>query len=115
MHETSIVRNIMDTLKMELEPTQLENLTAIHVQIGLLSNIEPRLLLNAFDAYFFGVKQPNKIKMYIESLPIIIYCEDCQMNSHIKNYRFVCQQCGKPSKNLIQGEELKIHKIEFED
>ncbi|HAF78312.1 MAG TPA: hydrogenase expression protein, partial [Maribacter sp.] len=28
---------------------------------------------------------------------------------------FICEKCEKPSKNVIQGEEMLIHKVEFDD
>ena len=44
-----------------------------------------------------------------------IQCESCDHITDVKKYRFLCDSCQKPSKNIIQGEEMLIHKVEFAD
>ena len=78
----------MRTLEMEFEQEKLNKMKAIHLKVGILSNIEPRLLHNAYSAYHI---------------------------TDVKNYRFICDNCERPSKNVIQGEEMLIHKVEFDD
>ncbi|MEM8507266.1 MAG: hydrogenase maturation nickel metallochaperone HypA [Bacteroidota bacterium] len=115
MHETSIVNSIMKTLEMEFEREQLEKMTSIHLKVGILSNIEPRLLHNAYSAYHLSHPEYSKVQLTIESTELKIQCEVCNHITQIKKYRFICENCDRPSKNVIQGEELLIHKVEFED
>lgn len=115
MHETSIVNSIIRTLEMEFEEQKLEKITAIHLKVGVLSNIEPRLLHNAYRAYDYCGSRYHNVALHIESTPVKIQCEVCQHITGIKNYRFLCEHCHRPSKNIIQGEEMLIHKVEFED
>ncbi len=115
MHETSIVNSIMKTLEMEFEQEKLDKMSAIYLKVGKLSNIEPRLLHNAYTAKYPCGTKFHGVKLHIESTEIKIKCETCNHITEIKNYRFICDNCGKPSKNLIQGEELLIHKVEFDD
>ena len=115
MHETSIVNSIMRTLEMKFEQQQLEQMKAIHLKVGILSNIEPRLLHNAYDAYNLANPEYRDVKLEIESVDVKIKCEVCNHTTKVINYRFLCENCGRPSKNLIQGEEMLIHKIEFND
>lgn len=115
MHETSIVNSIMKTLEMEFGEQKLDSLAAIYLKVGPLSNIEPRLLHNAFTAkYYCGTKYHN-VALHIESTPVVIECEICGHETHVENYRFCCNHCQQPSKNITQGEEMLIHKIEFSD
>ncbi|MEM6515941.1 MAG: hydrogenase maturation nickel metallochaperone HypA [Bacteroidota bacterium] len=115
MHETSIVNSIMRTLEMEFQEDKLKKMKAIHLKVGILSNIEPRLLHNAYSAYHYTNPNYQKVKLHIESTKLKIQCEICNHITLIKNYRFICANCGNPSKNVIQGEEMLIHKVEFED
>lgn len=115
MHETSIVNSIMKTLEMEFERDKLEKMKSIHLKVGILSNIEPRLLHNAYSAYHMAHPKYTKVQLNIESTELKIQCEVCNHITQIKNYRFICDNCERPSKNIIQGEELLIHKVEFED
>lgn len=115
MHETSIVNSIMKTLEMEFEQEKLDKMSAIYLKVGQLSNIEPRLLHNAFTAKYYCSTKFHHIKLHIESTEIKIQCEVCNHITTVENYRFLCEKCELPSKNLIQGEEMLIHKVEFED
>lgn len=115
MHETSIVNSIMKTLEMEFEQEKLNKMKAIHLKVGILSNIEPRLLHNAYSAYHLTHPEYSKVGLHIESVDIKIKCDVCNHVTEVKNYRFICENCERPSKNLIQGEEMLIHKVEFED
>ena len=115
MHETSIVNSIMKTLEMEFEEEKLNKMSAIYLKVGKLSNIEPRLLHNAFTAKHYCGTRFHKVKLHIESTEIKIKCEKCHHITQIENYRFLCEKCQQPSKNLIQGEEMLIHKVEFDD
>lgn len=115
MHETSIVNSIMKTLEMEFEQEKLNKMKAIHLKVGILSNIEPRLLHNAYSAYHLTHPEYSNVGLHIESVDIKIKCEVCNHVTEVKNYRFICENCERPSKNLIQGEEMLIHKVEFED
>ena len=115
MHETSIVNSIMKTLEMEFEEEKLNKMSAIYLKVGKLSNIEPRLLHNAYTAKYPCGTKYHSVKLNIESTEIKIKCEKCNHITLIKNYRFLCEKCERPSKNLIQGEEMLIHKVEFND
>ena len=115
MHETSIVNSIMKTLEMEFEDKKLDKMSAIYLKVGKLSNIEPRLLHNAYTAKHYCGTRFHNVKLHIESTKIKIQCETCNHITEVENYRFLCEKCKKPSKNLIQGEEMLIHKVEFND
>ncbi len=115
MHETSIVNSIMKTLEQEFEEKKLNTLSAIYVKVGKLSNIEPRLLHNAFTANNYCGTKYHHVKFHVESTEIKIQCLHCDHITQITDYKFMCEKCEKPSKNLIQGEEMLIHKVEFDD
>lgn len=115
MHETSIVNSIIRTLEHEFETEKLNRLKAIHLKVGILSNIEPRLLYNAYSAYHISNPAYCNVELHVESTSLKIQCESCDHITDVEKYRFICDKCEKPSKNVIQGEEMLIHKVEFED
>ena len=114
MHEISLVRNIFKTLEDEF-PGEIEKVRGIHLTVGLLSNVQPILMQNAFEAVLLDEAKYNKASLQVEVLPVLIHCDDCDKDSKVEQYKFVCNFCGKPSKNIIQGEELMISKVEFEE
>jgi len=115
MHETSIINGIMRTLEQEFDAEKLNKMTGIYVKVGILSNIEPRLLMNAYEASHMTNPSYQNVKLNIEMSELKIQCESCDHITDVKNYRFLCDNCQKPSKNVIQGEEMLIHKVEFDD
>lgn len=115
MHEVSLVRTISSTLEQEFSAEELSRLTDINLRVGLLSNVQPVLMQNAFGAVQEGEGKFVGVKLHVEVLPVIVRCELCNHESQIDNYKFACAKCGRPTSNVIQGNELLIHKVEFAD
>lgn len=115
MHETSIVNSIMRTLEQQFETEKLNKMKVIHLKVGILSNIEPRLLYNAYEASHMMNPKYQNVQLKIEMTELKIQCEVCDHITNVQKYRFICDNCQKPSKNVIQGEEMLIHKVEFND
>lgn len=113
MHEISLVRNIFHTLEAEF-PEKFNNITTIYLTVGELSNVQPILMQNAFEAVLEDEPKYKNKKLDITVLPIKIYCERCGAEKPVKQYRFICEDCGTPSGKVIQGEEMLISKVEFE-
>ena len=113
MHEITLVRNIFTTLEDEF-PGEIDNIRCIHLTVGILSNVQPILMQNAFEAVLQDEPRYNKTSLKVEVLPALIYCDDCGKTTGVLNYTFVCS-CGKPSRNIVQGKELLITKVEFAD
>jgi len=111
MHEISLVRNIFKTLEDEF-PGEIDRVRGIHLTVGLLSNVQPILIQNAFEAVLEDEPRYNKTTLQVEVLPVLIHCDECDTTTEVQNYKFACS-CGKPSRNIVQGEELLIRKVEF--
>jgi hydrogenase nickel incorporation protein HypA/HybF len=111
MHEISLVKNIFKTLEDEF-PGKIQNVRGIYLTLGLLSSVQPILMQNAFQAVLEDEPAYRKTSLHIEVLPIQIYCDDCLKTTLVENNKFICS-CGKPSRKIVQGEELLISKVEF--
>jgi len=113
MHEISLVKSIFSTLEEEF-PGELDKIRGIYLRVGLLSNVQPILMQNAFEAVLEEEPRFQQTTLHVEVLPILIYCDQCHATTEVKNYTFVCS-CGNPSNTIVQGEELMISKVEFEE
>ena len=111
MHEISIVRNVFETLQ-EVYPDKFDRITKVQIEAGLLSNIQPILIQNAFEALLMEEPGLADIELEVLLLPIIAHCEICDKDFEVKRHKFVCA-CGTPSKKIVQGEELQISRVEF--
>lgn len=114
MHEISLVKNIFYTLEEEF-PGKMDQLRGIYLTVGILSNIQPLLMQSAFDAVLLDELKYNKASLHVEVLPIMVYCEECQEKSEVNDYKFICAKCGRPCNKIVQGEEMLITKVEFEN
>ena len=113
MHEISLVRNIFYTLEEQYPDVPPEHIRCIYLQVGELSNVQPIALQSAFEAVIEDDVRYAQARLDITVTPILIFCDACQKTCTIQDYRFVCT-CGKPSKNLVQGDELLITQVEYE-
>lgn len=115
MHEISLVRSIFNTLESEFSQAELNTLTGIDLKVGLLSNVEPLLMQNAFEAVTAAEDKYQSVQLKVELVPIEIHCSDCKINSIIENYKFACTACGQPNNNVVRGTELLIHQVHFDN
>ena len=113
MHEISLVRNIFRTLEEQF-PEKIERMRGIYLKVGILSSIQPILMQNAFEAVILDEPKFSNTNLHVEILPILIHCDVCDKTTEVLNYIFVCT-CGKPSNNIVQGLEMMINKVEFEE
>lgn len=95
MHEISLVRNIFRSLEQSFPAEDLPRIRAIKLTVGQLSNVEPMLMQNAFEAVVATDEQRFALaSLHVEVLPVEIFCEACNARSRIENYRFACAHCG---------------------
>lgn len=111
MHEVPIVKDIISTLR-QTYAGRFEDIIKVQVEAGLLCNVQPVLIQNAFEALIVEEPQLAEIDLEVVLLPIVAYCESCGENFEVIKHRFVCK-CGTPSRKVVQGEELRISKVEF--
>ncbi|MBV7530925.1 hydrogenase maturation nickel metallochaperone HypA [Chitinophaga sp. sic0106] len=111
MHEVPIVRDIFNTLQ-ESHPDKFDRILKVQVEAGLLCNVQPILIQNAFEALIRDEPHLAHIDLEVVLLPIIAHCETCHQQFEVIRHKFVCA-CGTPSRKIVQGEELRISKVEF--
>jgi hydrogenase nickel incorporation protein HypA/HybF len=114
MHEVSICQSIVETLQSELEEEQFQNVREVHLKIGVLSCIDPKILAHIFK-YIIEKSPFHKCSLYTDLVEVLAACEHCNRNFNVENYRFVCPECDKPSSTIIEGNELTIYKIILEE
>jgi hydrogenase nickel incorporation protein HypA/HybF len=116
VHEISLVRNIFRTLEERFPPAELARITSIRLQVGLLSNVEPVLLQNAYDAVT-ATDRPafRDVALDVELVPVEVSCPACQAITAVEQYRFRCAACGTPTNQIVRGTELLISGVEMQD
>lgn len=115
MHELSLVQSIFSSLEAELAEAELRRMCAVDLKIGRLANVEPTLLQNAFKAYQAMNPTYDAVELNIQLIEIEVRCPQCGSISPVEQYRFICGQCETPTRDIIAGEELLIHRIHYAD
>lgn len=113
MHEISLVRNIFSTLEAEF-PGRSQHIKVIYLTAGILSNVQPILMQNAFEAVLQDEPKYANATLKVDVLSIKIFCDQCKTESEVLQYKLICSKCKKASNKVIQGDELLISKVEFE-
>ncbi len=115
MHELSLVRLMDRSIREELSPEEMEQLVRIDLEVGPLANVEPVLLLNAFEAVQKAEGLFKGVQLHIKTVPIQVQCLQCQAVTTIEDYRFVCGRCNTPCRNIIRGMEFVVKRLYFND
>ncbi|MFD1615298.1 hydrogenase maturation nickel metallochaperone HypA/HybF [Gelatiniphilus marinus] len=113
MHEIYLIRSTFERIEEEF-PEKFERVSEIHLKVGLLSNVQPILITNAFKAFVMEFPQYYNTKLIVDTLPVIIECK-CGERTEVEKNRFVCASCNSPCRNIVQGEELYINEINFKN
>ncbi len=114
MHEVSICQTIIESLETELEEEKLEQVREVHLKVGILSCVEPKILEHVFSFMIVdGPLQHASLKIIL--VEVLAECENCNKKYKVEKYKFVCPDCEKPLSNIIEGNELQIHKIILEE
>ena len=114
MHEVSICQSIVETLAAELEEEQFQNVREVHLKIGVLSCVDPKILTHVFK-YTVEEGPFQKCSLYADLVEVLAACEHCNRNFKVENYCFICPECDTPSSTIIEGNELRIYKIILEE
>lgn len=111
MHELKIINTLLAMIQ-DKYGSDLASIVKIQVEAGLMSNAQPILIQNAFEALIQERKELAHIDLEVIQLPIIAYCDNCSENFQVQHFKFICS-CGEPSRKMIQGDELRVSKVEF--
>ncbi|QCX52564.1 hydrogenase maturation nickel metallochaperone HypA [Elizabethkingia sp. JS20170427COW] len=112
MHELSIVKDIFDTLERHYQK-KVDDIQKIQVTAGLLSNVQPVLIQNTFDAFIAESPKYREMELEVIVKEIIAHCEECRKDFPVQYHKFVCPIYDTPSSNIVQGNELFISEVIF--
>lgn len=109
MHEQSIARKLLSMLDSICLERHLQNVTAVEIEVGVLSGIEPELLQSAFELLASDT-QFAETELNLTVIPISGVCKECGNAQEVIDYDFRCESCGHPL-NVTRGEGLEIASV----
>jgi hydrogenase nickel insertion protein HypA len=114
MHELSIACSIVETVEENL-PSAAARVNKIRLKIGRLSGVVEEALRFSFDIATENTRVAGA-GLEIEDVPVIVHCDKCGTDSELGSPPiFRCESCGESTANILQGKEMEIVSVEFED
>ena len=111
MHEVGLMES---ALEIVFDNAKQQNATRIHkvgMKVGALSGVVPDALEFAFEALVRNTIAADAV-LEIELIPVTCYCPNCNSEFEPGEFSYECPQCGKPTGELRQGQELQLTHIE---
>lgn len=111
MHEMSLCENIREIIQHEAAEGGFTRVNRVWLEVGPLSCVEPDALRFGFDVVMRG-SVAEGAALEIATPPAEARCLVCQTTASIKQRYDPCPQCGAGPMEMIQGDELKVSKLE---
>ena len=113
MHELAVCQALMDQVAGVAAREAARRVTAVTLQIGDLSGVEPQLLQDAWPIASAGSLAAGA-RLHIETVPLRVRCLACGGETDALPNRLVCGECGSFRTTLVSGEELLLKSVELE-
>ena len=112
MHELAVCQALIEQVERVALEERAEQVLTIHLGIGPLSGVEPRLLQQAFFIARAGGVAADA-ELVIDSLPVQVSCDQCGKTTDALPARLLCGACGKWRTKLVSGDELQLQHVEL--
>lgn len=106
MHETSLVRRLIEMVAGEAERLGGEGVSVVRVEVGALSGVEPMLVQLAYDRLVTGSRLAGS-RLEVEVVTLRARCDQCGV-FEVPQFQFACPQCGNPRTVVVSGEEFRL-------
>ncbi|HEX5103158.1 MAG TPA: hydrogenase maturation nickel metallochaperone HypA [Pirellulaceae bacterium] len=114
MHESSLVRSLLERVREVCEPAPLAEVEEVVVAIGPLAGVEPLLVASAFELQTrdTGLEQT---RLRIEQVPLRLTCVSCGAAWERDEIEFACPACNCNQTRVVSGEGMIIRHIVLGD
>lgn len=110
MHELGIVINIVKQMEDYMKQNNLTRIEKLVLQVGQLSEIYPKYLLDVYPLAVEGTKL-EKTELVIDETPGLGSCEDCDFVYNLVENDNTCPLCGSKKFKIISGKEFLIKEL----
>lgn len=114
MHELPVINTIHSVILKHAVTHQVKKVTAIHLQVGALSDLEDEWMQTYFD-YVSRGGIAEGAKLMIQRVPAKMQCGDCSTTYEMDlkgGGKPSCPECNSASCSLVSGREYHIKNME---
>jgi len=113
MHELSVCLSLLQQVETIARERNATRVTAITLNIGPLSGVEPDLLKNAYPLAAAGTAA-EEAELIMEIADIVVRCSQCDNETTVTPNKLLCGTCGDFRTELISGDELTLLRVELD-
>ncbi|HEX9208287.1 MAG TPA: hydrogenase maturation nickel metallochaperone HypA [Steroidobacteraceae bacterium] len=113
MHELSVCQALIGQVERVARQSDARRVVNIHVSVGPLSGVEPKLLEHAYPLAAAGTIAEGA-ELLIETVPVVVRCRTCRAETEAAPNRLVCGSCRDWQVDVIAGEDMMLLRVEVE-
>jgi len=114
MHEVGIVTQIVETVQATLEAYSNVSVKDVFIKVGQLRALDPQVTEFCWTTLCQGTLAEGA-QLHIEDVLARGLCRTCQGEFEAHDLVFVCPECGGHHVDTVQGNELAVERILFEE
>ncbi len=111
MHEVSLCEHLLQIMEEQAVAQQFQRVTAVWLELGPLSCVEPEALRFSFEAVTHHTLADAAI-LKITVTSASAHCPHCQQTVAIQQRYDPCPRCGHYPLTVRSGDELRIKQLE---
>lgn len=111
MHEMSLCESIRDIIQQQATESGFHRVNRVWLEVGPLSCVEPEALRFGFDVVMRG-SVAEGAALEIVTPKAEGHCLACHKTATVQHRYDPCPHCGAQEMQVVQGDELKISKLE---
>lgn len=112
MHELSLAKDIIDTVKQSIPPEELPKVKKIVLEIGTYSGVVSDSLNFSFEAITSDTELYGA-ELEIIEIPFRLKCNTCATETEPEFPMMLCGNCGSVDTVILSGDELKIKELKI--
>lgn len=111
MHELSLCESVLQVLEQQAKVENYQTVTAVYLEIGALSGVEPDAMRFCFDSVVKG-SLAEKAQLEIIEIAGQAWCSACNTNVFIEQRYQSCPNCGSYPLQINDGDQMRIKQLE---
>lgn len=112
VHELSVCAALLEQVSTLAAARQSTGIRRITIEVGALSGVDAAQLRTAFQVLRAGSCAAGA-DLVIDAPEVRIRCNTCDAVSAVAPNRLLCGQCGSYRSHVVQGDELRLRRVEL--
>lgn len=114
MHELSIVKHVIKTLREVAEENHVRRIGSVTLEVGEVSGVVIEQLADCWNYFREKDELVKGAPLYVETIEAVTFCASCEKTYETVKFGKTCPYCGSVETYLLKGNEFSIKQIEAE-